>query len=166
MAKLSIVAALTLACAACGSQGSPPGNDARRFSGGWDGPNDASTAVLLLRDDLEGTLHDLKLAGGRLAYSFAYDVEGVLGGDGRSIDLSLVCAQAATAEPAVRDDPSAWSAVDCAGWELELACELVGDCEANGCNLICDVTYFGDGYATMAIPLSRVEDHFSTWQRV
>lgn len=166
MAKPRIALSLVLVVTACGSQSASSGRAARRFIGGWDGPNDESTAVMLLRDDLEGTIHDMKLAGGPLAYAFTYDVEGVLGGDGRSIDLALVCAQAATAEPAERDDPSAWAAVDCAGWELELACELVGDCESNGCNLICDVSYFGDGYATMAMPLATIEDHFASWQRV
>jgi len=75
----------------------------------------------------------------------------------------------ANGEPADATDPAAeasWAALDCAGWELELRCGLAGECGVGDCNMLCDVVYFGDAYASAKVPLTVVEDEFDHWQRV
>ena len=75
----------------------------------------------------------------------------------------------ANGEPADGTGPApeaSWAALDCAGWELELRCGLAGECGVGDCNMLCDVVYFGDAYASAQVPLVVVEDEFDHWQRV
>lgn len=182
---LLICASLSLsACAA--DSGSPmevmPLEAGAEFVGGWDGAQTEGTSVLLLRDGLTGTLSAARLIGQEEEFEISYEVEGSMSDDEGSLVLALSCAEARTRplgaelEPTDPLDPMAsgdtdaaapsWSSLDCAGWELDLECGLAGDCQVGDCNMVCDVVYFGDAYATASVPLSTIEDEFDYWRRV
>lgn len=171
MRRATVILAIAAAMPSCqGSDSSDQGVTASRFAGGWDSDAPQGAPVMLLRDDLEGTLGEVEFVGGVQTYGINYEVEGELHRGNGELSLSLTCAEARlvsnTARAPAADGETPWTPLDCAGWELELSCALAGDCESNGCNLVCDVIYFGDGYATMAMPLSDVEDQFAIWNRV
>ena len=163
---------------------------ARAFVGGWDGAATEGSSVLLLREGLTGTLSAANLKGDEFEYHITYNVEGEADEMSDDVVLGLGCAeirvrpvlapasaggtgdgsdvpQDDTAEndsPGLGDD--GWSSMDCAGWELDLRCGLAGECGVGDCNMLCDVVFFGDAYATAAVTLTAVEDEFDHWQRV
>ena len=158
-----------------------------RLVGGWDGASTSGTSVLLIREGLSGTLSTTHLTSDDEAYELSFSIAGEIDEDDPELVVfSLSCAEArmrrlaaedpGTTEPlpSATDDPTGgemasdderWSALDCAGWGLQLECGLAGMCEAD-CNMFCDVTYFGDAFATAAIELASVEDELDHWQRV
>lgn len=165
------------------------------YVGGWDGAATEGSSVLLIRDGLTGTLSAAHLMGEELEYQITYDVEGDQAEDPDSILFALACAEVEMRNLTARPDPTAdptedpaepdptadangepadgteppeasWAALDCAGWELELRCGLAGECGVGDCNMLCDVVYFGDAYASAQVPLVIVEDEFDHWQRV
>lgn len=179
------------ACAA-NSDSAPVPEDDRvgAFVGGWDGEATEGQSVLLIRDGLTGTLSAAHLIGEALEYRVTYDIDGEADQITDDIVLGLGCAEVtvrpradlSSAEPsdddnadggsdgadadADADAEQAWSSLDCAGWELDLQCGLAGNCEVGDCNMLCDVVYFGDAYATASVALTVVEDEFDHWQRV
>jgi len=151
------------------------------YVGGWDGDATRGSSVLLLRDGLIGTLSAANLVGEDVEYQVSFDVNGDAVED--SVDdvlLSLSCSEVLTRpmlaaadtdaaddqEPAEAPEEPQWSSVDCAGWEIELQCGLAGECAGGDCNMVCDIVYFGDAFATATVTLSGVEDEFDHWQRV
>ena len=190
LASRLLIASLLLG--ACSSAGGPiedvDGELAmeERLVGGWDGASTTGTSVLLIREGLSGTLSTTHLTSDDEEYELSFSIAGEVDEDDPElVVLSLSCAEARMRRLAVEDetpdplpsstdDPTdgemateedAWSALDCAGWGLQLECGLAGMCEAD-CNLFCDVTYFGDAFATAAIELASVEDELDHWQRV
>lgn len=184
-----------LACASADSDDSQPEPTDDRmgaFVGGWDGATTQGSSVLLIREGLTGTLSGATLIGPEFEYQITYGVEGEGAEDSdEEILLGLACAEIRTRpvvasndradvdadpelpshEDAGKDEDTdapapGWTSLDCAGWELELRCGLAGDCGVGDCNMLCDVAYFGDAYATAAVALMAVEDEFDHWQRV
>lgn len=154
---------------------------ARAFVGGWDGAATQGSSVLLLREGLTGTLSAANLKGDEFEYHITYNVEGEADEVTDDVVLGLGCAEIRVrpvlAPADVPEDDSAsddsqvpgddgWSSMDCAGWELDLQCGLAGECGVGDCNMLCDVVFFGDAYATAAVTLTVVEDEFDHWQRV
>jgi hypothetical protein len=142
-------------------------------------------AVLLLREGLVGTLSGAAIESRDRVYQVVFEVGGEVDKD--MLVLALNCAearqrwldpdQAPDAAPDASETPigagsdesfedSPWMSLDCAGWDLELTCGLAGDCATGDCNMVCDITYFGDAYAHSEIVLADVEDEFDYWQRV
>jgi hypothetical protein len=162
---------LLLGCANGVEEGSSdPDAIENRFVGGWDGSQTSGTTVMLLREGLSGTLSAASLGGISDEYRIAYDVSGTLDEQTQDVTLELGCSEVSsrpmpTDEADMMADES-WGALDCAGWELALACGLAGDCEGGDCNMICDVIHFGDAYATAEIPLTSIEDELDFWERV
>ena len=184
----------SLLLGACSSASGPiEGTDGElameeRLVGGWDGASTSGTSVLLIREGLSGTLSTTHLTSDDEAYELSFSIAGEVDEeDPELVVLTLACAEArmrplAVEAPIETPDPlpsstdettggetelpeERWDALDCAGWELQLECGLAGECDA-GCNLFCDVTYFGDAFATAAIELASVEDELDHWQRV
>jgi hypothetical protein len=139
-----------------------------RFVGGWDGSQTRGPTVLLLREGLSGTLSAASLGGIDEEYRIAYDVSGMIDEQTQDVTLELGCAEVSERPMPIDGEmpEETWGALDCAGWELSLACGLAGDCEGGDCNMICDVTHFGDAYATAEIPLTTIEDELDFWERV
>jgi hypothetical protein len=167
---IASILALPLGCGGDIEEGSPETDEIEnRFVGGWDGSQTRGTTVLLLREGLSGTLSAASLAGVHDEYRIAYDVSGMLDDETQDVTLELGCNEVSARPMATEGmvvDENAWGALDCAGWELALACGLAGDCEGGDCNMICDVTHFGDAYATSEIPLTMIEDELDFWERV
>ncbi len=161
-----------------------------RLIGGWDGASTTGTSVLLLREGLSGTLSAAHLFATDHEYQITFSVTGEMAEDNESVLLDLSCAEgrirSLTAEPEQEEDgedtiPSAtdeapaqepetagdgWDALDCAGWSLQLECGIAGECGSADCNLFCDISYFGDAFATASIELASIEDELDHWQRV
>ncbi|MBV1857309.1 MAG: hypothetical protein KUG77_02780 [Nannocystaceae bacterium] len=175
----------------CSSSGGPIGDEeqiAERLIGGWDGASTTGTSVLLLREGLSGTLSAAHLFGTDREFQVNFSVTGSMAEDDKSVLLDLACAEgrvrSLTAEPDDEDDttipsatdeepsedsetdPDGWDSLDCAGWALQLECGIAGECDTADCNLFCDVSYFGDAFATATIELSSIEDELDHWQRV
>lgn len=181
----------SLLLGACSSTGGTVGDGEEqieeRLVGGWDGASTTGTSALLLREGLSGTLSAVHLFAADREYQVNFSVTGGMAEDDESVLLDLSCAEgrarSLTAETDEEDDdaiPSAtdedpseesetdedgWDSLDCAGWALQLECGIAGECDTD-CNLFCDVSYFGDAFATAAIELSSVEDELDHWQRV
>lgn len=162
-----------------------------RLIGGWDGASTTGTSVLLLREGLSGTLSAVHLVAEDREYQVNFSLAGTIAEDGESVLLDLSCAEgrirSLPVETEKEDDaqgpgtvPSStdeepeedsevqadgWDSLDCAGWALQLECGTAGECETD-CNLFCDVSYFGDAFATAAIELSSIEDELDHWKRV
>ena len=141
-----------------------------RYVGGWDGSQTSGATVLLLREGLSGTLSAASLGGHTDEYRVAYDIAGELDPDSQDVTLTLTCSEVSSRpmmpeHDRVMTEPM-WGALDCAGWELGLECGLAGDCDGGDCNMICDVTHFGDAYATAQLNLTAVEDELDFWERV
>lgn len=169
------VTASLLCISACGpttnsNLGSEP---VVNYVGGWDGADTRGSSVLVLRDDLRGTLTSSMFGDAVHDYRVSYEVMGEID-SANMLQMRLACVEAGRAE--VIDDPSAgddlspeqeWAGIDCSGWELGLACTLAGDCDSGGgCNMICDIVDFGDAYALSGLTLESVEDQFDMWHRV
>ncbi len=187
-----LLALASLLLGACSSPNGPIDSgieSEERLIGGWDGASTSGTSVLLLREGLAGTLSATHLHADDWEYQISFSVAGEMAEDNESVLLALSCAEVrmrpVTAEgdaPAPLPDPIpsttdevpeeppstevVWDAQDCSGWGLELECGVAGECGRNDCNLFCDVTYFGDAFATAAIELASIEDELDHWQRV
>ncbi len=186
IARLALLPVLggLLACASNGSAPIEPESDRMgAYVGGWDGAATQGSSVLLLREGLTGTLSAANLHGEEYEYQITYNVEGEADDGTDDVVLGLGCAEIRvrpvlapasddTGEPPEDEDepePSlddGWSSLDCAGWELDLQCGLAGECGVGDCNMLCDVVFFGDAYATASVTLTVVEDEFDHWQRV
>ncbi|TPV97314.1 MAG: hypothetical protein B7733_00255 [Myxococcales bacterium FL481] len=164
-----------LGAVACGSASdSTQGSESElSYAGGWDGADTRGSSVLLLRDDLRGTLTASIFGDAVYDYRMSYDVNGEIDEDNMLV-MKLACMDGAQAETVVDPTPDDgispeqdWVGIDCSGWELELACSLAGDCESGGgCNMICDIVGFGDAFAYGGLPLEEVENQFDMWKRV
>ena len=187
-----LLALASLLLGACSSSDAPLDSgmeSEEQLVGGWDGASTSGTSVLLLREGLAGTLSATHLVAADREYQISFSVSGEMAEDDESVLLALSCAEVRmrplaaevpsdepedsvpsstddeTEEEPTVDEP-VWDALDCSGWGLELECGTAGDCGGNDCNLFCDVTYFGDAFATAAIELASVEDELDHWQRV
>lgn len=161
-----------------------------RLIGGWDGASTTGTSVLLLREGLSGTLSAVHLVAEDREYQVNFSLAGAMAEDSESVLLDLSCAEGRVrsltleadkedeededAIPSTTDEEpeeeaeaetDGWDSLDCAGWALQLECGIAGECDTD-CNLFCDVSYFGDAFATAAIELSSIEDELDHWQRV
>lgn len=178
---LAPVLGALFACAPSGSapEEAPEQDRMAAYVGGWDGAATQGSSVLLLREGLTGTLSAARLVGAEFEYQVTYEVEGEPDETSSDVMLGLGCAEirmrpiAAETPDEPDPDPSSepaaedtWASLDCAGWELDLQCGLAGECGVGDCNMLCDVVFFGDAYATATVTLSVVEDEFDHWQRV
>lgn len=164
-----------------------------RLIGGWDGASTTGVSVLLLREGLSGTLSAVHLLATDREYQVNFSLAGTMAEDAQSVLLDLSCTEgrvrSLTADtgrtdeeeeeedtiPSTTDeepdeeteaDTDGWDSLDCAGWALQLECGIAGECDTADCNLFCDVSYFGDAFATASIELSSIEDELDHWQRV
>lgn len=171
LARCAIPAVLWFAACTSGTSGDTDTSEAF-FVGGWDGAQTRGTSVLLLREGLSGTLSGAVIGDDHEEIMLTYAAEGVVeyADVGMILVLELGCEEAFT-RSLVRDGnpdediADAWTPLDCGDWDLQLQCSLAGSCEGTRCNLVCDVSYFGDGYARAGIPLADIEDEFDYWRR-
>lgn len=192
LASRLVIASLLLG--ACSSSGGGSVEDAElvmeeRLVGGWDGASTTGTSVLLIREGLTGTLSTTHLTSDEEEYELSFSVSGEVSEDDEELVVFNLSCDEARARPlaaldAVDEDPSApahtddgtaaapaieepeWDGLDCAGWGLQLECSVAGECGSAGCNLFCDIVYFGDAFATASIELASIEDELDHWQRV
>ncbi|MEE9386025.1 MAG: hypothetical protein V3V08_21655 [Nannocystaceae bacterium] len=175
---------LLQACRPTTSLQQSEGASTMRFIGGWDGTQTRGNSVLLLREDYRGTVSSSIFGYAEKDYRLAYEVAGEVSEDGEFLSLELLCTEAnmvtlSSAEAAEADEGatggvnegagpmSQWNPIDCTGWALSLLCTLAGDCESGGgCNMVCDITQFGEAYALSGAQLKDVEAEFDFWERV
>ena len=167
-----VALSLLIACAGGVDEGTEdPEVVENRYVGGWDGSQTSGTTVLLLREGLSGTLSAASLGGQDEEYRVAFDIAGELDPETQDVTLDLTCNEVSArpmmpAHDRTMEEEPMWGALDCAGWELALECGLAGDCDGGDCNMICDITHFGDAYATAQLNLTAVEDELDFWERV